>query len=85
MSLKIERKNEFISKNMNDGSTRIENKIFMYSDNFNRNFEYVKIDNKRIKKKNIKNLFKLEVIMRLLIIILLIYLFLHGINILKAV
>lgn len=39
---------------MNDGSTRIENKIFQYSDNFNRNFEYVKIDNKRIEKKTYK-------------------------------
>ena len=54
VSLKIERKNEFISKNMNDGSTRIENKIFMYCDNFNRNFEYVKIDNKRIEEKTYK-------------------------------
>lgn len=53
VSLKIERKNEFVIKNIADYSTRIEDKIFMFSgDGY---FEYVKVDNKRVEEKTFTN------------------------------
>ncbi len=53
VSMKIERKNEFVIENIVDGSTRIEDKIFMFTgDGY---FEYVKVDNKRVEEKTFSN------------------------------